>query len=205
MARALEIVEADLPGAWFLRASVAHAAGLTGDRAQVPLLRKSLLSDRDPRVCQAAAGSLARLGELAPVLAAFASEEPFRRQAAVGALGRFDGTGARAALLEATRPRYRRDCINGIRPCIYVSCKHHLYLDVNPQTGSVKINFPDKEPWELEETCALDVADRGGITLEEVGEILNLTRERIRQVEVNGLRKIQINTGISDVSGLLDQ
>jgi hypothetical protein len=108
------------------------------------------------------------------------------------------------ALLEETRPRYRRDCINGIRPCIYVSCKHHLYLDVNPQTGSVKINFPDKEPWELDETCALDVADRGGITLEEVGEILNLTRERIRQVEVNGLRKIQINTGITDIESLLD-
>jgi hypothetical protein len=107
-------------------------------------------------------------------------------------------------LLEKTRPRYRRDCINGIRPCIYVSCKHHLYLDVNPQTGSVKINFPDKEIWELEETCALDVADRGGITLEEVGEILNLTRERIRQVEVNGLRKIQVSTGITDVSGIMD-
>ena len=43
----------------------------------------------------------------------------------------------------------------------------------------------------MEETCALDVADRGGITLEEVGEILNLTRERIRQVEVKGLQKLR--------------
>jgi DNA-directed RNA polymerase sigma subunit (sigma70/sigma32) len=42
----------------------------------------------------------------------------------------------------------------------------------------------------MRETCSLDVADRGGITLEEVGEILNLTRERIRQVEVRGLRKL---------------
>ena len=48
------------------------------------------------------------------------------------------------------------------------------------------MNFPDLDVWELEDTCALDVADRGGITLEEVGEILNLTRERIRQVEVRG-------------------
>ena len=42
---------------------------------------------------------------------------------------------------------------------------------------------------------SLDVADRGGITLEEVGAILNLTRERIRQVEVRGLHKIKNHTG----------
>ena len=34
----------------------------------------------------------------------------------------------------------------------------------------------------------------GGITLEEVGAILNLTRERIRQVEVRGLYKIKDHT-----------
>jgi len=30
------------------------------------------------------------------------------------------------------------------------------------------------------------------VTLEEVGEILNLTRERIRQVEVRGLLKLKM-------------
>ena len=89
------------------------------------------------------------------------------------------------------RPTQRSDCLEVGRPCLYVSCRHHLYLDVNPETGSVKLNFPDKEVWELEETCALDVADRGGITLEEVGVIMNLTRERIRQVEVRGLEKLK--------------
>lgn len=89
------------------------------------------------------------------------------------------------------RPRTRDECRVGPRPCLFVSCRHHLYLDVNPVTGSVKLNFPDKEVWELEETCALDVADRGGITLEEVGVIMNLTRERIRQVEVLGLTKLK--------------
>ncbi|HZJ55112.1 MAG TPA: sigma factor-like helix-turn-helix DNA-binding protein, partial [Myxococcaceae bacterium] len=49
----------------------------------------------------------------------------------------------------------------------------------------------DKEIWELEHTCALDVAEKGGITLEEVGEIMNLTRERIRQVETRGLAKLR--------------
>jgi hypothetical protein len=89
------------------------------------------------------------------------------------------------------RPRSRGQCANVARPCPYVSCKYHLYIDVNPNTGSIKLNFPDKEVWELEHSCALDVAEQGGITLEEVGEILNLTRERIRQVEVRGLLKLE--------------
>lgn len=101
--------------------------------------------------------------------------------------------------IEAQRPRWRADCVDGPRPCLYVSCKHHLYLDVNPQTGSVKLNFPDKEIWELEETCALDVADRGGITLEEVGAIMNLTRERIRQVESRGLYKLRVAASEDDI------
>lgn len=89
------------------------------------------------------------------------------------------------------RPATRGECANVARPCPYVSCKYHLYIDVNPRTGSIKINFPDKEVWELQHSCALDVAQQGGITLEEVGEILNLTRERIRQVEVRGLMKLK--------------
>jgi hypothetical protein len=93
--------------------------------------------------------------------------------------------------MEAARPRSRAECANGPRPCPFISCKHHLYLDVNPSTGSIKLNFPDKELWQLGETCALDVADRGGITLEEVGSIMNLTRERIRQVETRGLLKLR--------------
>ena len=93
--------------------------------------------------------------------------------------------------MDDTRPRTRADCVNGPRPCMFVSCKHNLYLDVNPETGSIKLNFPDKEIWELEHTCALDVAEKGGITLEEVGEIMNLTRERIRQVETRGLMKLR--------------
>jgi hypothetical protein len=93
--------------------------------------------------------------------------------------------------VERTRPRSRAECAGAARPCMFVSCKHHLYLDVNPATGSIKLNFPDREIWELDETCALDVADRGGITLEEVGTIMNLTRERIRQVETRGLLKLR--------------
>jgi hypothetical protein len=91
---------------------------------------------------------------------------------------------------DAERPETRADCVSGARPCPFVSCKHHLYLDVSARTGAIKLNFPDLEVWEMTETCALDIADRGGTTLEEVGAIMNLTRERIRQVEVKGLAKL---------------
>jgi len=94
-------------------------------------------------------------------------------------------------VLDIERPKTRADCKQEQRPCPWVACKHHLYLDINPETGSIKINFPDLEPWEMKHTCALDVADAGALTLEEIGLITNLTRERIRQVEVRGLIKLQ--------------
>ena len=99
------------------------------------------------------------------------------------------------------KPKSRSDCKDMERPCPYVSCKYHLYIDVHPVRGSIKLNFPDLELWEMTETCALDVADRGGITLEEVGEIMNLTRERVRQLETTGLAKLQ---AIEDIERLKD-
>ncbi|MGE0547591.1 MAG: sigma factor-like helix-turn-helix DNA-binding protein [Kofleriaceae bacterium] len=101
-------------------------------------------------------------------------------------------TEAMSAELEQ-RPRTRGECRFGERPCPWVSCAHHLYLDINPYSGSIMINFPMLDPLELAETCSLDVADRGGITLEEVGLLMNLTRERIRQVELRGLIQLRAN------------
>ena len=101
---------------------------------------------------------------------------------------------------DVERPRTRAECQNMPRPCPFVSCEHHLYLDVNPDSGAIKLNLPHLEVWEMAETCSLDVADRGGITLEDVGAILNLTRERIRQVEVRGL--VKIRTKNSEALGL---
>jgi hypothetical protein len=103
--------------------------------------------------------------------------------------------------VDIEKPRQRAECVSGERPCPFVSCKHHLYLDVSAKTGAIKLNFPDLEVWEMTETCALDVADRGGTTLEEVGAIMNLTRERIRQVEVKGLAKLE---ALKDMMALRD-
>lgn len=108
------------------------------------------------------------------------------------------------------KPKARGDCDGIARPCPYVSCHHHLLLD--PDGASLKVNFPEvmddliyigpemedgrfftigggrvvegPHLWMMSATCAIDVAEEyGGTTHEEVGAAMNLTRERIRQIE----------------------
>lgn len=91
------------------------------------------------------------------------------------------------------------------RPCPFVSCRHHLYLDV-AKRGRIAVNHlvkrtPDvvKALLTLPETCSLDVAEEpyldvtGGrhMTLKQIGDLLGITRERVRQIELEGLRKVQ--------------
>lgn len=87
------------------------------------------------------------------------------------------------------RPKTRGECSGGERPCPFVGCKYHLYIDVTVH-GRIKMNFPDLEPEDLPVSCVLDVADLGGVALETVGEQMNITRERTRQIEVMALEKI---------------
>ena len=88
------------------------------------------------------------------------------------------------------RPRTRGDCAQVPRPCPYVACKYSLYLDAS-ETGSVILNFPHLEPGQMpaDQSCALDLADRGAMTLEDIAIVTNLTRERIRQVELKALTR----------------
>lgn len=90
------------------------------------------------------------------------------------------------------RPLTRGDCKEMPRPCPFVSCSHHLYpvFVLGAQTRSP---LSDCEPWQMPETCDLDVADRGGATLEEVGKITGVTRERIRQIEEKALKRAANN------------
>ena len=98
------------------------------------------------------------------------------------------------------RPKTRAECVGGPRPCPFVSCKYHLYLDVQARTGAIKLNFPDLEVEEMRESCSLDVADRGGATLEEVGAIMNLTRERVRQLELRAAENVAEARGIEKLA-----
>ncbi len=91
------------------------------------------------------------------------------------------------------RPKTRGDCEAIARPCPFVSCRYHLFLEVNEEIGSIQLNYPGREPDELVESCALDVAEEGGRTLEEIGDLLNVTRERIRQIEARAIDWIARN------------
>lgn len=90
---------------------------------------------------------------------------------------------------KSERPQCRRECLDMPRPCPWVGCKWHLYLDVL-SSGSIQFNFPELEPGDLAHTCALDVADAGEITLEQVGEVMNVTRERVRQIQTSAIERM---------------
>lgn len=79
------------------------------------------------------------------------------------------------------RPVTRADCASVPRPCPYVGCPYHLYLDVMP-SGAIKMNFPDLEPGDLQESCVLDICETGARPIERVARLMNLTRERSRLV-----------------------
>jgi hypothetical protein len=78
-------------------------------------------------------------------------------------------------------------------------CRHHLASDISP-TGSLRLIFgEDMEVLKkLEQTCALDVAEEDGATLDRVAQMSNLTRERVRQIEVAALAKLKPYTRASE-------
>ena len=84
-------------------------------------------------------------------------------------------------------------------PCWYLRCKHNLLLDLDPRSGSYKITWPDLADGHYgdeyralpEHTCALHEAAHGGLTLDEVGVMMNLTRERVRQIETKALHALR--------------
>ena len=88
------------------------------------------------------------------------------------------------------RPRTRGECGDtSERPCPFVSCRHHLYLDV-PRRGRLRVLYPGDVD-ALPETCALDVADGGAHSLREVGALWGVSANRIQQIELQALEKVR--------------
>lgn len=89
------------------------------------------------------------------------------------------------------RPRTRGDCDQVSRPCVHVSCEMNNYLAVSEASGALYIGaYSEPNEMPAGESCAMDVADRGEKTLDQIGKILHLTRERIRQIESRALKKM---------------
>lgn len=106
----------------------------------------------------------------------------------------------------------RGDCIGGPRPCPLVSCKFNTYLDAK-ENGDVVINYGNRLPEDVppDKSCLLDMIDAnrgntpvdrdasdvvrhkidGHMTLEEIADVMNLTRERVRQIEMYTFQKLR--------------
>lgn len=122
------------------------------------------------------------------------------------------------------RPTDRAGCLSMPRPCPFLSCRHHLALDIgkrgrlNPYTPALaeaiallEVKHPaDANQGQLgaagreanaalfnalhglPQTCALDVADAGEHTLDQIGEAMGgISRERVRQIEQSALEKLK--------------
>lgn len=90
---------------------------------------------------------------------------------------------------EPEMPTTRDQCVDGPRPCPWYACRYHLGTFSRYGSVAVRIDPNDIDTTPLE-TCALDLAARGGMTLTEVGEAVGHTRERVRQLQVGAIRRV---------------
>jgi hypothetical protein len=80
-------------------------------------------------------------------------------------------------------------------PCPHDLCRFNLTAEYRERRGSKAAEPP---PPIVGEACALEAAENGGMTLQEVATRLSLTRERVRQIEEKALWKLWFRLGIQD-------
>ncbi len=94
--------------------------------------------------------------------------------------------------------------------CPYVGCRLHLYTDVNPESGELRITRPALEPWELPDTCAIDVAMRGTHSYDQIAFHLGVVERQARQIGADAMRvygprlKAALDEAEADAPGCCD-
>lgn len=73
-------------------------------------------------------------------------------------------------------------CLKCSEPCKDLKCRHHLYADL--KLWQIAAAAP------CSVTCTIKLGTLGGMTLDDVGLYLGMTRERIRQIESKALTKL---------------
>ena len=87
-------------------------------------------------------------------------------------------------------PRIRRECPTG--PCPHVACRFHLWTERRfDQDGAVVALRETPAFGDADHTCTLHETARGPKTLEEIGAILDVSRERVRQIEGEALTRLR--------------
>jgi hypothetical protein len=83
-------------------------------------------------------------------------------------------------------------------PCPHTVCRFNLTTERRDNRGAkpAQAHLPV-----VRETCALEAAEYGGMTLEAIAERLSLTRERVRQIELGALKKLWARLGGGEGEG----
>lgn len=87
-------------------------------------------------------------------------------------------------------------CRLACNPCTQTQCRYHLgvrNLDAALLSGD-----------ETLPTCALEVAGNGPHTLEDISQLLGVTKERVRQLEAAALRKLRASHSEAELRSLID-
>jgi hypothetical protein len=80
-------------------------------------------------------------------------------------------------------------------PCPHAVCRFNLTSERRDSRGAKPAEV---HPPVVREACALEAAEQGGMTLEEIAMRLCLTRERVRQIELGALKKLWARLGGND-------
>jgi|GEM_PF-1609098 len=80
-------------------------------------------------------------------------------------------------------------------PCPHAVCRFNLTSERRDNRGARPAAFHLPV---VRETCALEAAEQGGMTLEEIAKRLSLTRERVRQIELGALKKLWAKLGTDE-------
>ncbi len=82
------------------------------------------------------------------------------------------------------------DCTwKGAGKCIHTHCRYSLLQERSHIDEWESEDF-DELVDALPSTCALDLADLGGMRLEEVAMVMGMARPRVEQLEILALRKL---------------
>lgn len=96
-------------------------------------------------------------------------------------------------------PITRADCPDE-RPCPWVACKWHLLTTIATDGRMYKArDFDEQDPasiasalHEMTETCTLDVAAHGGLTEDEIGDVLGIVRQAVQQFTTSATNRMRV-------------
>jgi hypothetical protein len=109
--------------------------------------------------------------------------------------------GRRLALADHRRPQTRAECEQFERPCPFVGCRHHLFLDVTAK-GSIRFPFGDDVSVieTMAQTCSLDGAEQGETPVDELAKVFELSAQGMRLLYWQAMTHIGIKDDIRQLA-----